>query len=179
MSSRDESLIVPSWLQLCAYGAFAVVVPSALWRVLMIVGLVPGTASLRTFELAGNPGLGYAYVIGLSVVQLATGFLTVGLVRPWGRSLFGWRVPPALPLVLGTLGGLAVTWIFNISMVSAIAHGKRPDAGHVQGCPLVVMVWCYLPLLLWGPLVIASAWGHWRIRREGGCAARVSGRDGR
>ncbi|MEL4506316.1 hypothetical protein AAEX63_15630 [Luteococcus sp. H138] len=167
MSSRDDSLIVPSWLRLCAYGAFAVVVPSALWRVLMIAGLVPGTASLRAFELAGNPVLGYSYVIGLSVVQLATGFLAVGLVRPWGRRLFGWRVPPELPLVLGTLGGLAVTWIFNVSMVSAIAHGKRPDAGHVQGWSLVIMVWCYLPVLLWGPLVVAAAWGHWRLRRAG------------
>lgn len=158
-------MAIPSWLRLCAYGAFAAVVPSALWRVFMIVGLVPGTAALREFELAGNPTLGYTYVFGLSLVQLTAGFLAVGLVRPWGTRLFGWRIPPALPLVLGNLGGLAVTWLFNISMVSALAHGKRPDAGHVQGWPLVVMVWCYLPILLWGPLVIASAWGYWSFRR--------------
>lgn len=165
MSSREESPITPSWLRLCAFGAFAAVIPSALWRVLMIIGLVPGTAALREFELAGNPTLGYSYVFGLSLVQLATGFLAVGLVRPWGSRLFGRRVPPVVPLVLGTLGGLAVTWLFNISMVIALAHGRRPDAGHVQGGPLVVMVWCYLPILLWGPLVIASSWGHWHWRR--------------
>ncbi len=150
---------------MCAYGAFAAVIPSALWRVLMIVGLLPGTAELRDFELAGNPALGYAYVFGISLVQLATGYLAVGLVRPWGITLFGRRVPPTLPLALGTAGGLAVTWIFNISMVSAIAQGSRPDAGHVAGWPLVIMVWCYLPILLWGPLVIASSWGHWYHRR--------------
>lgn len=87
---------------------------------------------------------------------------------PGRRSLFGWRVSPVLPLVLGTLGGLAVTWIFDVAMVSALVHGKRPDAGHVQGWPLVVMVWCYLPILLWGPLVIASSWGHWLCRRRFG-----------
>lgn len=170
MRYRDESLIRPSWLRLCAYAAFAAVLPSALWRVLMIVGLIPGTGELRRFELADNPTLGYAYVVALSIVQLATGYLAVGLVRPWGERLRGWRVPPAVPLVLGTLGGLAVTWIFPITMVASIAHGKRPDAGLVSGWPLVVMVWCYLPLLLWGPLVVASSWGYWRCRR----AARAS-----
>ena len=124
MPSRESSLY-PSWLRLCAYGAFVAVIPSALWRVFMIVGLLPGTAELREFELAGDPALGYAYVVGLSVVQLATGYLAVGLVRPWGITLFGGRVPPILPLVLGTAGGLAVTWIFNISMVAAIAQGSN------------------------------------------------------
>lgn len=47
----------------------------------VMVGLIPGTAELRDFELAGNPALGYTYVVGLSVVQLATGYLAVGLVR--------------------------------------------------------------------------------------------------
>ncbi|RRD05785.1 hypothetical protein EII34_06140 [Arachnia propionica] len=164
MSAGDSSPY-PSWLRLCAYGAFAAVIPSALWRVLMIIGLLPGTAELREFELAGDPALRYAYVVGLSVMQLATGYLAVGLVRPWGTTLFGRQVPPILPLVLGTAGGVAVTWIFNISMVAAIAQGSRPDAGLVSGWPLVIMVWCYLPILLWGPLVVASSWGHWHHRR--------------
>lgn len=97
MRYRDESLIRPSWLRLCAYAAFAAVLPSALWRVLMIVGLIPGTGELRRFELADNPTLGYAYVVALSIVQLATGYLAVGLVRPWGERLRGRRVPPAVP----------------------------------------------------------------------------------
>lgn len=164
MASAETPFYRPSWLVLCAWGAFAAVVPSAVWRVAMIVGLVPGTASLRAFELAGNPALGYAYVFGLSAFQLAFGYLTVGLVRPWGEHLFGRTIPTGLPVALGVLGGLAVTWLFNISMVSAIAHGQRPDAGHVSGWPLVVMVWCYLPILLWGPLVLASVAGYWHCR---------------
>ena len=66
----DDSVTRPSWLRLCADGAFAVVVPSALWRVLMIVWLVPGTAELRSFELAGNVALalGYGYVLVLSAI---------------------------------------------------------------------------------------------------------------
>lgn len=34
-------------------------------------GLVRGAASLRAFELAGNPALGYGYVFALSAAQLA------------------------------------------------------------------------------------------------------------
>lgn len=164
----DHDVDRPSWVRLCAWVAFLSVVPSAVWRVLMILGLIPGSASLRAFELEGNPALGYSYVIGLSVVQLLFGFLSLGLIRRWGERIGGWSIPRWLPLVLGVLGGLAVIWIFNISMVSAIAMGQRPDAGHMSGWPFVVLIWCYLPILLWGPAVIAAAIGYWRARGGAG-----------
>lgn len=69
-------------------------------------------------------------------------WLTVGLVRPWGERLFGWRIPRLLPVIAGACGGLAV------------------------------MVWCYLPVLLWGPLVLATVWSYWRAR------VAVAGKDG-
>ena len=50
-------------------------------------------------------------------------------------------------------------------MVSAVVFGHRPDGGTISGWPLAVMVWCYLPLLLWGPLVVMSACGYWWARR--------------
>lgn len=162
MTSADPGVRRPSWMVVCAWAAFLSVVPSALWRLLMIAGLLPGAAALRAFELGTNPAAGHAYVIALSVLQIGFAWLTVGLVRPWGEKLYRWRVPRLLPVGLGVAGGLAVTWIFNISMVSAIAQGQRPDAGLMHGWPLVVMVWCYLPILLWGPLVLATTWGYWR-----------------
>lgn len=157
--------VVPWWQQICAWAAFAVTVPSALWRVLMIVGLMPGTEELRGYELAGDPALGYGYVFGLSIVQLTCGFATVGLVRPWGSRLFGRAVPVVPVVVAGVLGGLAVTWLFDIGMVTAIAQGRRPDAGLVGGWPFVVMVACYLPILLWGPFVLVSVAAYARRRR--------------
>lgn len=153
---------------MCAYGAFWSVVPSAVWRVLMIVGLLPGTESLREFELAGSPVVGYGYVFALSALQLGCGFLVVGLVKPWGERLAGRRIPTLVPVVLGGIGGLAVTWIFNIWLVAAIAHGQRPDAGLLAGWPLVVMVWCYLCVLLWGPLTLASVFGYYHARKAQG-----------
>ena len=96
---------------------------------------------------------------------MSFGFLAVGLVRPWGERIRGWTIPRFIPTLLGILGGLAATWIFNIAMVSAIAFGLRPDGGTMSGWPLVIMVWCYLPLLLWGPLAVLSACGYWWVRR--------------
>ena len=151
---------------MCAWGAFLVTVPSAVWRVLMILGLLPGTAELRAFELAENPALGYAYVVGLSVVQLTASFLTVGLTRRWGERLFGVRVPLIPVVVVATVGGLTVFWLFDVQMVGAIASGLRPDAGLLHGGALALLVVCYVPILLWAPLELARVVGYWRRRRR-------------
>lgn len=165
MTSEDAVPKRPGWLVLFTWGAFLCTVPSALWRVAMIMGWLPDTSELRARELGSNTVDGYLYVYALSIVQVSFGFLTVGLVRPWGERIRGWTIPRIIPTLLGILGGLAVTWIFNIAMVSAIAFGRRPDGGTMSGWPLVVMVWCYLPLLLWGPLAVLSACGYWWVRR--------------
>lgn len=166
MPIRTAALHRSRWLRLAAWGAFVVTVPSALWRVLMIVGLMPGTADLRQFELAGNPTLGYTYVFGLSIVQLGAGFLTVGFVRPWGEQFLGRRVPLAPVVAVATLGGLAVVWLFDINMVQALLTGQRPDDGRVSGVPLAVMVASYAPILLWGPLELLATYGYWLQRRR-------------
>lgn len=165
MTSEDAVPERPGWLILSAWCAFLCTVPSAVWRVAMIMGWLPDTSELRNRELEQGTISGYLYVYALSIVQLGFGFLTAGLVRPWGERIRGWRIPRIIPTLLGLLGGLAATWIFNIAMVSAIAFGHRPDWGTLSGWPLVIMVWCYLPLLLWGPLAVLSACGYWRARK--------------
>jgi hypothetical protein len=166
MPTRTNALKPGRWTVLAAWGAFLVTVPSAVWRVLMIVGLMPGTKDLRQFELAGDASLAYGYVATLSIVQLTAGFLTVGLIRPWGERFLGRRVPLVPVLVVATLGGLAVVWLFDISMVGALVTGRRPDAGLVSGVPLAVMVACYAPILLWGPLELLATAGYGLRRRR-------------
>lgn len=142
------------WEQFTAWGAFICTVPSALWRVLMIMGLLPGTTDLRAAH-AGEHG----YVWALSLVQLATGFLAVGLVRPWGERIRGTAVPRWLPIGAGALGGIAVTYLFTVSILVGLARGARPDQGLVHGAPLLVMLVCYAPTVLWGPLELAAVAG--------------------
>lgn len=166
MRTRRRYLKPQRWVVVAAWGAFLATVPSAVWRVLMIVGLMPGTEDLRTFELADDAVLGYAYVFGLSIVQLAAGFLTIGLVRPWGERFLGRGVPLTPVVIIATLGGLAVVWLFDVSLLSAIAAGQRPDDGRVSGLPLAVMVACYAPVFLWGPLELVATAGYWLRRRQ-------------
>ena len=53
------------WVRAAAWGTLACDVPSSLWRVLMIAGLMPGTEALRrSYEDD------VAYVVGLSVAEL-------------------------------------------------------------------------------------------------------------
>ena len=154
----------PPWLTAAAWGAFLSTVPSAVWRVLMIAGLVPGTEALRAFELEGDPAAGTAYVLALSAVQLTAGALSLGLIAPWGERIGRWWLPVWLPVVLAVSGGVAVTAIFDVWMLGALTSGVRPDAGLVHGVPLAIMVAAYAPIFGWGPLVLVSALGYWRRR---------------
>jgi hypothetical protein len=166
MPTRTSPLKPARWAVLAAWGALLSAIPSAVWRVLMIVGLMPGTGDLRQFELAGDPSLGYAYVFALSIVQLTAAFLTVGLVRPWGECFLRRRVALAPVLVVATLGGLAVVWLFDISLARALIGGQRPDDGRVSGAPLWLMAACYAPIFAWGPLELLATVGYWLRRRS-------------
>lgn len=131
----------------------------------MIVGLMPGTQDVRQYELSGDATVGYVYVFALSLVQLATAFLTVGLVRPWRVHFLGRCVRLIPVVVIATLGGLAVVWPFDITMIYQLMSGKRPDNGLVSGVPLAVLIACYAPILLWGPLELLATFGYWSRRR--------------
>lgn len=146
------------WARVSAYGAFAVTVPSAMWRVLMVAGLLPGTDALRADHLreAGGPG----YVLLLSAIQLLTGALSLGLVRPWGERIGGWRLPTWGVAAVATAGALAVTALFTVELPWALLHGERPDGGLVEGPALAILAACYAPIALWGPLLLTATWGY-------------------
>ena len=147
------------WARAAAWGALACAVPSAVWRLLMIAGLLPGTGDLRLLY-ADHVG----YVVGLSVAQVLAAVLVVGLVRPWGERLLGVRINRWVPVVLGTLGGLALTWLATISTLAGLLAGQRPDQGTVEGGALVLMLLVYAPFFLIGPLALVAVVGFARRR---------------
>lgn len=151
------------WGVVAAYGAFLAVVPSALWRVAVVWGLLPGSGPLRA-DILATSGPGYVY--GLSSVQLVAGFLAVGLVSRWGVELFGRRLNRFVVLGFASLGSLGATLIFTVSMTWQLLSGARPDKGLVTGSALDVMILCYAPILLWGPLVAVAAVDYARRTRR-------------
>ena len=74
MTSEDAVPKRPGWLVLFTWGAFLCTVPSALWRVAMIMGWLPDTSELRARELGSNAIDGYLYVYALSIVQVSFSF---------------------------------------------------------------------------------------------------------
>lgn len=149
-----------SWARAAAWGVLACAVPSSLWRLLMIVGLMPGTGELR--ELYSDE---VGYVVGLSIAEVTAAVLVVGLVRPCGERFAGIAIHRWVPVVLGTLGGLAMTWLFSVQLFIGILLGGRPDQGTVTGIHFVVMLVVYAPMVLFGPLTLVAVAGYAQRRR--------------
>lgn len=143
------------WAVIAAWGTLAAALPSAVWRLLMIAGMLPGTEALRRLH-EGEGG----YVLALSITQVLAAILVVGLVRPWGERFAGIDISRWVPVVLGTLGGIVMTWLFTISMVLGLLQGQRPDQGSVHDGALVLMVIAYAPMLLFGPMTLVATAGY-------------------
>lgn len=150
------------------WAAVASVLPSALWRTAVGLG-VPLGWSQEQLRAQQIPGWGIVYVIGLSLGSIAAAAMTFGLVQRWGEVVPGWvpviggrRIPVGLATGAGTLGGLAVIAICvmsvaNWSRVSGFAD--NPDSPWAR-----LMVACYLPTVAWGPLVLSATWAYWHRR---------------
>jgi hypothetical protein len=153
----------PRWAVVAAHLVPLVMLPSGLWRIALVAG-VPLGLRVADADVGGETW----YIVGLSVVSEALALLTLGLVRPWGERVPGWlpllggrRVAPWAAIVPASLGAgaLAVIWGY--------AFRDFPDFGlvafsHPAGHALLVV--CYLPALLWAPLLGAVTWSYWRRR---------------
>lgn len=152
-----------AWARAAAWGVLACAVPSAVWRLMMMAGWLPGTEQLQALH-EGEGG----YVLGLSIAQVLAAVLVVGLVRPWGERFVGVDINRWLPVVLGTVGGAVMTWLFTISLWAGVLAGQRPDQSTLEGVPLAIMVWAYAPMMLFGPLTLVAVAGYARRRSGSG-----------
>ncbi|HEV7624885.1 MAG TPA: hypothetical protein VGO89_00135 [Streptomyces sp.] len=154
------------WAVLAAHIVPLATLPSGLWRVGLALGFSMG------LTVDGAPahveGLEAVNIVLLSVVCELLALLTLGLVRPWGE-----RVPRWIPL----LGGRrvhpmaavvpAVTGAVLLQAIWAYAFRNFPSLngfGFAGGLSHSVLVACYLPLLLWAPLLAAVTYAYYRRR---------------
>ncbi|MDP9444824.1 MAG: hypothetical protein M3P83_10980 [Actinomycetota bacterium] len=156
----------------CAYAAVLSVLPSALWRTLLGLGLPLGWSAerLRTLHI---PGWGTAYVVLLSVLTVGAALLTLGLVQPWGERVPRWvpvlggrPVPPGPVVAVALAGAGAVMWIGRMSVANwdrVSGFADRPRSPWAD-----LMIACYAPGLLWGPLLVAVTVAYGRRRSAAG-----------
>jgi len=135
----------------------------------MAVGIPVGASDRIVSERYGFPGWGTVYVFGLSALLVGLALLTLGLVQRWGEVVPGWipfaggkAVPPMAAVVPAGAGalGLTVLWVNTVSNIETIwaLYG-------LDGAERVLMMACYSPLLLWGPLLAAVTVSYHRRHR--------------
>ncbi|MFG2055149.1 hypothetical protein ACGFI9_14050 [Micromonospora sp. NPDC048930] len=147
----------PAWAVRVAHLIPLVVLPSGLWRIALVAGVPIGAAA---HGAPVRPGFGEsAYIVSLSLVSEALALLSLGLVRPWGEVFPRWlpllrgrRVPPPFAVTVATAGAVAVTLIWGYAAWGVVVRGN--DLGFTPS-GFALLVACYLPLLLWGPLLFA------------------------
>jgi hypothetical protein len=139
--------------------------PSALWRLPLSFGFPMGIVGvhLQWWEPY--------YFVALSLVTEGAALLTLGLVQPWGERVPRWvpvlggrRVPPPAAVVPAAAGAVAVQLIW------AFAFRNFPEMGDFHFSHdgwRVLMLACYVPLLLWAPLLAAVTVSYYRRRCRG------------
>jgi hypothetical protein len=156
---------VPRWAQVVAHLVPLTTLPSGLWRVAIAFGFSLGM--LDHGEPLHVGGWESVYLVCLSLTIEGLALLAFGLVRPWGERaprrfpLIGGRpIPPRLVVAVAGTGALLVTFVSLMFFLprDSIADLEATDAG------LTVAVACYLPLLLWGPLLAALTVAYYRRR---------------
>lgn len=158
----------PRWAVVAAWATVLAVLPSAVWRTAVGLGIPLGW-SAEQLQRQQIPGWGTVYVLALSAGSLLAASLTLGLVRGWGERVpdripvvGGRRVPAAVAVVAATAGAVTVL----VVCASGVRHWDRVSgfADRPGSVGALLMVACYLPALLWGPLLLAVTGAYWRRR---------------
>jgi len=161
---------VPRWANRLAHLMPLLTLPSGLWRIGLALGF-----SMGGVDEAGNPihvaGWEVPYVVALSIFSELVALTAFGLVRPWGEVVPRWipfiggrRVAPYAAIVPATLGSLALIAIWSYGFRDVF--GGEFALRFANDGWAVLMVSCYAPLNLWGPLLLVLTWAYYRRRRS-------------
>lgn len=170
--------LVHPLVRLAAYFVPLCILPSAVWRAYPVL--------TGTFNPACSNGTAWEpyYIVSLSVVTVAAGLMTIGLVERWGEVFPGWMpllggraVRPLPVVVVALIGAAIVTATLSYSVLNDIFEWR--DQSGAPGCPHPfdgeggsAVAAGYAPLLLWPPLLITVTISYYR-RRRGQARGRV------
>jgi hypothetical protein len=136
--------------------------PSGLWRIALVIGLPVTNGDLGGFWQR-------LYIVSLSLVSEGAALMTLGLVERWGEVVPRWipliggrSVRPMAAFVAAMTGATILTALWT-SVFWTMPRGHFYD--YFNGPQGVIVTACYLPLLLWGPLLAVVAVAYLRRRR--------------
>ncbi|WP_425247447.1 hypothetical protein [Streptomyces sp. NEAU-NA10] len=159
---------VPRWAHRAAAAVLWVNLPSAAWRVAVVLGVPLGLGESE-YDAMLLPGWGLLILPLLSLAQEGLAWLTYGLVRPWGEVwprwipyLGGRPVPVLAAVVPAALGAVACT-VYGVLLVWTTLHSQMD----VEPWGQWLVNLCYLPLVAWGPLLGAVTVHYYRRRTRG------------
>lgn len=192
MSSRWEAVHQPlpevsRWAVRAAWAIQLCVLPSSLWRVLVVALHVP----LWDGEV-GSGDLPWwfpieLYVVVLSLVSELLALTAFGLVCRWGEVwprwvplLRGRDIPRLVAVVPAATGAFLLTLLWTwTTALALLGRNIRMEAQHDASLTLdtwegAVLILSYLPLVVWGPLLAALTVHYYR--RRGRRSAAAAGR---
>lgn len=163
---------VPSWAPVAAHIIALCTLPSALWRIGIIVGFPAGydTGWIRRSELDTLHGA--LYLLFLCALSEALALLSFGLIQRWGETIPHWvpgrlagrPLPRAVAAVPAALGSLSLIAVWTVGVPVAALTGSTFDADMATGTATTVQLIAYTPMVVWGPLLAALTWHYWRRR---------------
>ena len=163
----DVGRPVPRHAVVTAHLVPLTVLPSGVWRIVLGFGATLGfdRADLRA---DGMPGWGTVMVISLTVLTESLALLSFALVRPWGEEVPSWvprlggrRIPPRVVVIPAAIGGVLLTLIWAFALHNVMTGHLDEISGTGW---FVVLSACYLPALLWGPLLLWLTYLYHRRR---------------
>lgn len=159
---------VPRWARIAALAVPLTVLPAGIWR-------------LPSAFAEGSEFGERAYIVFLTIASEAAAFATIGLIARWGEVFPRWvpflrgrAIPTKAAAVPAAFGALVLTVLWTAAWVAEFAgvtlRGEPTPANfptQVGGWKAATYYLCYLPLLLWGPLLAAVTLAYVRRRRNG------------
>ncbi|MFI7066501.1 hypothetical protein ACIBL3_36275 [Kribbella sp. NPDC050124] len=133
------------------------------YALLRMTWLLPNPIGFDADELNAEPGI-KLFGLGLGLIALTSGIVTLGLIRPWGEVWPRWipivagrPVPPKAAVVPGAVAAT----LLLVASASLIGLLWTPDASTAEN----VLYLLILPFPLWGAsLAVATAAYHYRRR---------------
>jgi hypothetical protein len=114
--SKASRSAPPRWARVAAHAAALTPLPSAVWRISLVVGFSGGFTEQGLIDL-DVAGWGWIDLLALSLLSEMTALLTLGLVQPWGEivprwvPLIGGRRIPTLPVVVTAMSGAVLLMV--------------------------------------------------------------------